>query len=387
MKKSNSLSTRFISILILILITGQGFGTYLYISSARTDLLDSLHKRMQRSIRQAAGISAEPILNFNFELLESYIEESLKDDDIESMRFLGTGGDVLKEKKIKRNAGSSFIAKQPIVLKDTPVGTVEIIYTTKTIDAVMARNLIMIPLFQASMILVVALAVIYLFNIYIKKPVKAINDAISELTAGNLTVTLPPMRQDEIGSIAAGIAFLAGNLRDIIGKIRAASDQAAATAMQISDNSAQLTRAAHSQATASEETSSTMMQMAVSIQSVADNADSLASSSEQVSSSVQELGASSEQVAKSAEVMASSVAETSATIEQMTVSIEKVAKNSDELASSVAETSSTVEQMVVSIEQVAENSQELQQVVGGTATISEQMAASIRPHGDKFRRS
>ena len=127
------------------------------------------------------------------------------------------------------------------------------------------------------MILVVALAIIYLFNIYIKKPVKVINDAISELTAGNLTVTMPPLRKDEIGSIAEGISSPRRNLRDIIGKIRVSSEQAAATAVQISANSAQMTRAAHSQASASEETSATMVQMAASIQTVADNADSLAS--------------------------------------------------------------------------------------------------------------
>jgi len=337
---------------------------------------------MQRNIRQAAGVSAEPILNYNFNLLSSYIDETLKDEDIETMRFIGTTGEVLKEKNIRRHAQSSFIAKEPISLNNSPVGTVEIIYTTQTIDAVMARNLLLIPLFQGGMILIVALAIIYLFNIYVKKPVNTINEAISELTAGNLTVTIPPLRHDEIGSIAEGISFLAGNLRDIIGKIRISSDQAASTALQISDSSAQLTRAAHSQSSAADETSSTMVQMAASIQSVASNSDALASHAEEVSSSVQELGASGEQVAKSAEVMASSVVETSATLEQMTVSIDRVAQNSEELASSVSETSSTVEQMTVSIEQVAGNSQELQQVVSETASVIEQMAASIRSTAD-----
>ena len=382
MKKNSSISTRFISILVLVLVLGQGIGTFLYLGHSRTELLDSLHKRMQRNTHQAAGISAEPILNYNFALLSSYIDETLKDDDIETMRFLGTTGEVLKEKKIKRHGQRSFIAKQPISLNNSPVGTVEIVYTTQTIDAAMGRNLILIPLFQGGVILVVAIAIIYLFNIYVKKPVRIINEVISELTAGNLTVTIPPLRKDEIGSIAEGISFLAGNLRDIIGKIRVSSDQAASTALQISDNSAQLTKAAHSQSSAAEKTSSTMVQMAASIQSVANNADALAADAEEVSSSVQELGASGEQVARSAEVMASSVAETSATIAQMTVSIDRVAQNSEELASSVSETSSTVEQMTVSIEQVAGNSQDLQQAVSETASVIEQMTTSIRRTAD-----
>ena len=198
------------------------------------------------------------------------------------------------------------------------------------------------------------------------------------VAAGDMTGRLEIKSRDEIGDLADALNSMVVGLKDMIGRIRDTSSQVATAAGQISANSAQLTRAAHSQASASEETSSTMVQMAASIQTVATNADSLASNADEVSSSIQELGASSEQVAKSAEAMASSVTETSATIEQMTVSIEKVARSAEDLASSVSETSSTIEQMTVSIDQVATNSQELQKVVVDSAAIIEEMAASIK---------
>ena len=69
MKNSSSLSTRFTTILVLLLVVGQAIGTVLYLRASSDDLTDSLHKRMQRNIRQAAGVSAEPILNFNYDLL------------------------------------------------------------------------------------------------------------------------------------------------------------------------------------------------------------------------------------------------------------------------------------------------------------------------------
>jgi methyl-accepting chemotaxis protein len=202
----------------------------------------------------------------------------------------------------------------------------------------------------------------------------SITKAVAE---GDLTVTIPPVNDDEAGKIIKSLSTMITSLKEMIGKIRDSSGQLASAAGQISSNSAQLTRAAHSQASASEETSATMAQMAASIQTVAGNADSLASNADEVSSSIQELGSSSEQVAKSAETMASSVTETSATIEQMTVSIEKVARSAEDLASSVTETSSTIEQMTVSIDQVAGNSQELQKIVVDSAAIIEEMAASI----------
>lgn len=197
------------------------------------------------------------------------------------------------------------------------------------------------------------------------------------VAGGDLSGQLEVRTQDEIGDLANALNTMVTSLKDMVGRIRDTSSQVATAAGQISANSAQMTKAAHSQASASEETSTTMVQMAASIQTVANNANSLASNADEVSSSVQELGASSEQVAKSAETMASSVTETSATIEQMTVSIEKVARSSEDLASSVSETSSTIEQMTVSIDQVAGNSQELQKIVVDSAAIIEEMAASI----------
>ncbi len=205
---------------------------------------------------------------------------------------------------------------------------------------------------------------------------------VRRVSEGDLTICLEEGGKDEIGQIINAMRVMVENLRTMVGKIKDTSNQVASAAGQILDNSAELTKSAHSQASAAEETSSTMAQMSVSIQSVAGNADDLAANSEEVSSSIQELGASSEQMAKSSEVMASSVSETSATIEQMTISIEKVAQNAEELAASVTETSSTIEQMTVSIEQVAGNSQELQKVVSEASATIEQMATSIRKTAD-----
>ena len=228
----------------------------------------------------------------------------------------------------------------------------------------------------------ISIALIALFAVLIARAIaKPMISGVAfaqAVAAGDLTQTLTVTTKDEVGDLATALNQMVYSLKEMVGKVLATSEQVASAAGEISANSVQLTKAAHSQSAASEETSSTMVQMAASIQSVATNADALAANAEEVSSSVQELGVSSEQVAKSAEVMASSVSETSATIEQMTVSIEKVAQNSEDLASSVSETSSTVEQMTVSIEQVAGNAQELQKVVTETAGTVEQMAASIK---------
>ena len=237
------------------------------------------------------------------------------------------------------------------------------------------RNIVFLVILIAA--LVIAVLAVLIARSIANPMIKGVAFA-QAVAAGDLTGRLEVKSKDEVGDLANALNAMVAGLRDMVGRIRDTSGQVASAAVEISANTDQLTKSAHSQASATEETSATMVQMAASIQIVANNADSLASNTDEVSSSIQELGASSEQVAKSAEVMASSVTETSATIEQMTVSIEKVAQNAEELVTSVTETSSTIEQMTVSIDQVAGNSQELQRVVSDSASIIEQMAASIK---------
>jgi methyl-accepting chemotaxis protein len=232
----------------------------------------------------------------------------------------------------------------------------------------------------AANILIVLIIVGVLYFATRRMVIKPLQQAVSfagEVAGGDLSRSLDIRGGDEIGMLGAALNKMVSDLKEMIGKIRDTSVQVAGTANQIAANSAQLTNAAHSQASAADETSSTMVQMAASIQTVAANAESLATSTDEVSASIQELGASSEQVARSAEIMVSSVADTSATIEQMTVSIEKVAQNTEVLSSSVLETSSTIEQMTVSIDHVSGNAQELREIVTESAAVIEQMATSV----------
>jgi len=229
---------------------------------------------------------------------------------------------------------------------------------------------------SAGLFLIVMVSILVINN-SITKPLFSGVSFAQAVASGDLSRDLEVNSKDEIGDLANALNTMSAKLKEMIGKIRETSEQVTIAAGQISDNSDQMTKAAHRQATASEETAATMVQMSVSIQTVAGNADSLASNSDEVSASIEKLGESSEEVARNAETMAASVAETSASIEQMTVSIEKVAKSSEDLASSVSETSSTIEQMTASIEQVAGNSLELQKIVVDSASIIEQMAVSI----------
>ena len=92
MKFRNSITTKFILVLLLVLLTGQGLGAVLFVSYTRSNMLDALHSRMVRLARQSASVVAEPILNYNFPVIESYLGEAAKDPDIVAMRVVDPQG-------------------------------------------------------------------------------------------------------------------------------------------------------------------------------------------------------------------------------------------------------------------------------------------------------
>lgn len=364
MKKSSSLATRFISILILLLVVGQSIGTFLYIRSSSADLLDSLHKRMQRSVRQAAGISAEPILNFNFDLLGSYIEESLKDEDIESMKFLGTNGEVLKEKEIKRSAKKKFTAKEQISLNNTAVGSVEITYTTRTIDAVIAKNLLVIPLFQVGMLIVVTLAIICLFNIYIKKPVNISLDFARSVAEGNLAETLEVRSSDEIGELCSSLNKMVESLRLMVNRVNSSARDLAVVSGNIFTAAKTVMETTASQAAGIGEASQGVLSINKTTAAVSGGVDTLSISADETSSSILEMASSVEEVALNMDTLLGAVEEVSSSITEIAAAIKQISQGSSVLMEASNSAASSVYEMNASISEVEKNSREAAAISG-----------------------
>ncbi|NVN97810.1 MAG: HAMP domain-containing protein [Geobacteraceae bacterium] len=364
MKKNSSLATRFISILILLLVVGQSIGTFLYIKSSSADLLNSLHKRMQRNVRQAAGISAEPILNFNFDLLGSYIEESLKDEDIESMRFIGTNGEVLKEKEIKRSAKKKFIAKEQISLNNTPVGSVEIIYTTRTMDEINTKNLLMIPLFQACMLVAVTLAIISLFNIYIKKPVNIGLEFAKSVAEGNLAETLDVLSKDEIGELCSSLNKMVESLRLMVNRVNSSASDLALVSGNIFTAAKTVMETTSSQAAGIGMTSQGVLSINKTAADVSRGVDTLSISADETSSSILEMASSVEEVALSMDNLLGVVEEVSSSITEIAAAVKQISQGTTALMEASNSAASSVYELNASIKEVEINSREAAAISG-----------------------
>lgn len=106
----------------------------------------------------------------------------------------------------------------------------------------------------------------------IKQPIEEAIELTRQLAQGNLAARIETRYRDEIGELAGSLEIMVQKLNEIMGQVRAASDNIASASDQISGTAQQMSSGANQQASAAEEVSSSMEQMAANIQQNTDNA-------------------------------------------------------------------------------------------------------------------
>jgi transcriptional regulator with GAF, ATPase, and Fis domain len=123
-----SISVKFIAILLVLLAAGQLVGGYLFLSSIRSGFMDSLHERMKRQIKQTAAVMAEPVETSSMLSIETYVDETMKDQDVQSMQVLSESGTILREQAVKEGRRKGIVLTEPIKFLDKTIGTVKLEY-------------------------------------------------------------------------------------------------------------------------------------------------------------------------------------------------------------------------------------------------------------------
>ncbi|HEU0265108.1 MAG TPA: methyl-accepting chemotaxis protein [Geobacterales bacterium] len=265
MKITHSALFRFLAVILLVLLIGQVAGTFYYLRNERNNLVAGLHTRMQSTLRQVASVSAEPIINYNFSLLDLYLAELMQDQDIRAVTIVDPQGEIIRSRSATDRSSSSDTITHAISYQGHEIGTVRLEYTLGSITGSMRRSLVLIPLFQLVMLLVVAATVAYLFSRQIRQPVATINAALVALSNGDLSFYLPPRRQDEMGSIYLAMETLRQRLAATVLQIISVADNVSSGSHELASSAQQISRGSSEQAAAAEEASASMEEMVMSI--------------------------------------------------------------------------------------------------------------------------
>ncbi len=360
-----SITARFIATVFTVLLVGQILGTVLFILNTRASLFDSLEAKIQRISVIVAGVSAGPLLSYDYSLLDTYLAEIIKDEEITSVRILDSTGNVLKEKTKTGSAGQAgiysvfirkaLVIKTPVMSEGQKIGEVIIEYNAFKINKDIFKNMIIISLYELALLLFVAFVMMFLFKRNITNPVLSINRAIEKITSGDLSTPVPDIGQNEIGVIAKGVAFLEERLSMTIGKLNSTAVNVSMATKQVDQTYTNVIDGITTQVNSVNEIIRSIENATKSQAELGDSTEKLLSFSAENVASLFEMKETSEEIASNTERLFKATENSYSVVLQMNQTAKSISDNAGKASSAVEDTSASVEEVGASIREVEAN--------------------------------
>jgi methyl-accepting chemotaxis protein len=363
-----SITAKFIAAVFVVLLSGQILGTVLFILNGRTSLLYSLESRVQRISAIAAGVSTKPLLNHDYSLIDTFLDEIIRDEEITSVHILDRGGNVIRErvKTVDMSQGSMnpflfrkiLSQKTPIIVSGKKIGEIIIDYTALKINEDMSRNMLSISLYQLALLFSVSFLLMVLFRRNVKNPVFAINKAIEKITSGDLSTPVPYAGENEIGEIAKGVRFLEERLSAIISRMNTTSANVSAAIKQVDHTYRNVMEGITTQTNSVKEVIGSIQNAAKSQTEISDSTERLSGFSADNVASLLEMKEASEEIAANIQRLFRATEDSHSTISQMNQAAKAIADNAGSVSSAVEDTLASVEEVGASIREVEDHARE-----------------------------
>ncbi|TAN41769.1 MAG: methyl-accepting chemotaxis protein [Nitrospirae bacterium] len=363
-----SITAKFISALFVVFLIGQFAGAVLLIMFTRSALFDSLEKRISRAGSTTAGMSAGPLLSYDYGLIDVYLEEVMKDDDIASVHILDGTGKVIRE--IVKSKDADLVSLNPFYYKKgltlrvpvnaagSKIGEVRIEYSAKSVNKNIYDSMLAIFLSQLMMFLVIGIIMAYLFNRNVKKPVNEINRAIEKITMGDLTIEVPSVGENEIGSVAKGVMFLLERLVQTVSKLNSTAVNVSMAIQQVNVTYNSVTGGMTRQSEAVRDVAKAVQNANKAQSDISDSSEKLASFSVENVSSLIELKATAEEIASNTQRLLKATEDLYSVVSQITQTAKAISKTSNSALVAVEDTSASVEEIGASIREVEDHARE-----------------------------
>ncbi len=388
-----SITAKFIAALFVVLLIGQSIGAVIFILFTRSELLESLEMRIKRAGNITAGVSSGPLLSFDYTLIDTYIEEIARDEEITAIHILDSKGKVVREKKkpaapeVKRLNPFLFTKalsmKIPVTVGEEKVGEVVIDYTVRAINEDISKSMMIITLYQVMMLLSVGVVMMFLFNTNVKKPVARINRAIEKITMGDLTTDVPDLGENEIGSIAKGLRFLIERLSGTVMRFNSLSGNVLTAVGQLTTALRNVGEASKRQTTSIDGIVSAIRAANDYQKKSSENTDKLSRGSSENVSSLLEMKAVAGEIALSTGRLFSSTEDSYIMLTEMSQIAAAIAESAGEVSHAVENTSASVEEISASLNTVRDNTKKsseltagvIELLTGGTVAVADAIEA------------
>jgi len=145
----------------------------------------------------------------------------------------------------------------------------------------------------AALALLFGLGAAIMISLAIVRPLKRVIGLAESIAAGDLSVRIEQDRRDEIGQLLAAMQRMAGNLREMVGRLQGGVAQISSSAQTLSATAEQTRQGVNGQKLETDQVATAMSEMTATVHEVARNAEAAAASTEQAD---QRVGAGSQVV-------------------------------------------------------------------------------------------
>lgn len=370
MKIKKRLSIKFIIRVLIILLIGQSVLGYWSYSRHAMMLEKSLKQRVLITASLVGHTAATAIVVYDYIFLEEIIKRVNTDKDIISVEvYDAQGNPVLVTTHEGEEKADTRSVELPIKAGSEVVGKLITRYSMESIKQESRFYLITSLILQFLVFIVLIVLIYFFFQKNIGTRVAGLSTNISNVTAGNLTEKIEAAADDELGTIAEGLAFLVGQLSGTIKKLKAVSDDVFTAINQLTPIFNNIMGLIDNQHKSINEVSASVKNATASQRQIVANTEKLLSLSNDNLSALFQTSATSQQIASGADDLNQNINNSFSTVADLTRSARGMASMSNEVSTAVEQASASVIQINVTVREVEKIIRESARLTTQTTTI------------------
>ncbi|MBG6177940.1 class 3 adenylate cyclase/HAMP domain-containing protein [Labrenzia sp. EL_208] len=231
--QTQSISTRFnlaLAAIVAIVMALFAAAAVHYTGERNSSALD---EKLDNYINiSRVGLEA-PLWNFDFPIVEGYLDSLILDKSIVYASVSSTDGSkIFREKEADGNVdfdtlseGDAYSVRTgTIVHEGNEIGTIRIVASRKALREEILTNAIAIAVVTVIVLATITLASVVISRRYIVKPLSELQDSASAIGAGNLDTRINLAGRDEIAQLANSFSGMRNSVRQLVGKLREANE-------------------------------------------------------------------------------------------------------------------------------------------------------------------
>jgi methyl-accepting chemotaxis protein len=374
-RAQKSIAVSFILVVLLIITIGQGAAWVWFLFSEKKDNQEAMERKARMVAEFITELSDPSMSKQNFRVLGRYADRIMKDEDIIALKVLDTEDNIILQRDSSIKGGEMRARSLnplympwtnklsiPIISSGGEIGVVEVTYSGKSANDMMFWNLTIPPIVEGIVFLVIVYAIYFFFQRQIGNPIGILQENIERVTAGDLTVRMPELENNELGIIAGGLNYLIEGLSETATKLEATASKVTGAIKDLDETFSKSIKMIKEQSEWTEDISVSLRAANQSLGEIKNSSKALSGFSSENLSSLLEMKAVGDETVLNMDGLFEASEKSYAVIASMLRSSKAITENARNVLDSIETTSASLEEIAVSVRDVEVSAKESSQL-------------------------